>query len=51
MPYIVTAKISANSNRRVESKQFATKKEATQFARATRRDRPGSNPRVKKVKA
>lgn len=49
MPYTVTAKVSANSSRRVESDEFSTRKEADSFARATNRDRPGANARVKRV--
>jgi len=49
MPYVVTATIG-RSKRRVESNKFQTKAKAEAYAKRTKEDRPGSNPRVKKVK-
>lgn len=48
MAYVVTAKISVHGGRST-SQKFATRREADMFARRTKADRPGSNPRVKKV--
>lgn len=47
MAYVVTAKIGG---RRITSKRFSDKSQAVGYAYATKRDRPGSNPRLKKVK-
>ena len=47
MAYIVTAKIGG---KRIESKKFNNKSEAIIFADNTKKDRKGSNPRIKKVK-
>jgi len=49
MVYVVTAKVSKGS-KRVTSKRFKYKSEAVIFADETKRFRPGSNPRIKKVK-
>ena len=48
MLYVVTAKISVHGGRST-SQKFATRREAEMFARRTKADRPGSNPRIKKV--
>ena len=51
MTYVVTATLgSGNSKRRVTSGKFATKYDAKRYAKRTALERPGSNPRVKKVK-
>ena len=47
MPFVVTAEVSRG--RRTTSMKFKTRQEAESFANRTRTDRPGSNPRVKKV--
>ena len=47
MPYVVTAKIGG---RRIESDKYPTKAKAEAYAKKTKEHRPGSNPRVKKVK-
>ena len=49
MPYVVTASIGRNK-RRVTSQKYKTRAEAEKYKNATKRNRPGSNPRVKKVK-
>jgi len=47
MAWVVTAKIGG---RRVTSQRYSDKSQAVGYATATKRDRPGSNPRIKKVK-
>lgn len=49
MAYVVSAKVSRDG-RRVNSRKFTSLHEANDFADRTKRDRPGSNPRVKKTK-
>ena len=49
MAYVVTAKISVHGGRST-SQKFKYKEDAEKFARRTKADRPGSNPRLKKVK-
>ena len=49
MAYVVTAKVS-REGKRATSQRYRTKAEAEAYARRTSQDRPGSNPRVKKVK-
>lgn len=50
MPYVVTATLGHGSNkRRVTSQKYKTKAEAKAYAKRTKEDRPGSNPRVKRV--
>jgi len=49
MAYVVTAQVSS-SGRRVTSRRFTAKHEAIDFLERTKRDRPGSNPRLKTVK-
>lgn len=48
MAFVVTAQIRRGAPR-ITSRRFRTRREAEQFARATARDRPGSNPRVRRV--
>ena len=48
MAYVVTAQVS-REGRRATSNKFSSKAEAEAYANRTKRDRPGSNPRVKKV--
>ncbi len=48
--YEVTARISRKGKRAVSGKKFRTKAEARKWAKTTAKNRPGSNPRVRKVK-
>jgi|TARA_Y100000034_G_C6675123_1_gene296586 hypothetical protein len=48
MAYVVTAKVSRGGSR-TTSMKFRTRAEAESFAKRTARDRPGSNPRIKRV--
>jgi len=51
MPYVVTATLgSGKDKRRVTSQKYKTKAAAKAYAKKTAEHRPGSNPRVKKVK-
>jgi len=49
MAYVVTARVS-RGGKRATSRKFTALHEANDFADRTKRDRPGSNPRIKKVK-
>ena len=48
MTFVVTAKVS-RGGKRATSMKFRTRAEAESFAKRTKRDRPGSNPRVKNI--
>ncbi len=48
MTYVVTAKVS-RGGKRTTSMRFRTRAQAEAFAKKTKKDRPGSNPRVKNV--
>jgi len=49
MAYVVTAQISS-SGKRTTSRRFTRKHEAIAFLEDTRKQRRGSNPRLKEVK-
>lgn len=48
MPYIVTAQLR-KGEKRVSSQKYKTKADAEKYLRETKKFRPGSNPRLKKV--
>jgi len=49
MAYVVTAQIN-RTGPRTTSRRFISKHEAIDFLERTRKQRPGSNPRLKEVK-
>jgi len=46
----VTAQISRGGKRTVSGQKFRTKAEARKWAKTTAQNRPGSNPRVRRVR-
>jgi len=48
--YEVTAQISRGGKRTVSGQKFRTKAEARKWAKTTAQNRPGSNPRVRRVR-